>query len=217
LLAKKKIATFAPLFLMFNQKILSKMKTKLIYAAAFMAAVAVAACGSKDEDGDNGASPISGRITVKVDGGASLDIDSVNLELGRCAAYSAAYANGEFTLDFPSVDDKYLYSVTEGLPGDSVTVSNANVKVEDANLIAYKSGNEVGSFLYGTAEWKGFLMYANGDVNLTGTRASEGQTDIFNVKLKKGWNFVYSKDTETTYELTTQAPAGAAWRYEKRK
>jgi hypothetical protein len=191
------------------------MKTSLIYAAALMAAGTLAAsCGNKDEDGDNGASAISGRITVKVDGGASLDIDSVNLNLGSCVAYSAAYANGEFTLDFPSVDDKHLaMRITNGIP-DGVTVSNANVKVEDAYLPAYKSGNEVGSFLYGTAEWQGFLMYANGDVNLTGTGASEGQTYIFNVKLKKGWNFVYSKDTETTYELTTQAPAGAAWSYD---
>jgi hypothetical protein len=218
LLAKKKSLPLRRFSKCSISKILFKMKTTLIYAAALIAAgTLVAACGSKDEDGDNGASAISGQITIKVAGGDTLDIDTVKLDLGSegGVVYSAAYANGEFTIDFSgagAVSDEYLGPITQGMP-DGVAVSNANVKIGDAYLPAYKSGNEVGSFSYGTAEWGGFLMYANGDANITGTGVDNGVPTTFNVKLKKGWNFVYGKGTEYAYEITTQAPAGATWMY----
>jgi hypothetical protein len=187
------------------------MKTTHLMMAAVSLCTAAALCACGDKDEDNNTTTISGATTIKVDGGSTLDIDSVKLNLGL-VVYSVAYANGEFTLDFHSVDDKYLGEVTRGLPS-GVTASNANVKVDDAYIPAYKSGIEVGSFYHGTADWEGFPMYANGDVNITGTGTNEGHTTKFNVKLKKGWNIMYTKDTETTYEATTQAPAGAAWRY----
>jgi hypothetical protein len=71
-----------------------------------------------------------------VDGGSDLDIDTVKLSLGDYVAYSAAYANGEFTLEFPAVDDKYLNTVTQGIP-DGVAVSDANVKIDDASLLEF--------------------------------------------------------------------------------
>ena len=192
------------------------MNNVLIYATALMAAGALAAsCGSKDEDGDGdkGTSAISGLTTVKVDGGDTLNIDTVKLDLGSYVAYSAAYTNGEFTIDFPSVGDEYLGAVTRGLPQDSVNISDTNVKIEDAEFAAYKSGSKVGRFYYGTAEWSGFPMYANGDVNITGKWTDEDGGNTINVNLKKGWNIVYTKYSGTTYEITTQVPAGATWRY----
>jgi hypothetical protein len=193
------------------------MKTTLIYTAALMAAgTLVAACGSKDEDGDNGTSAISGQITIKVAGGDTLSVDTVKLDLGSegGVVYSAAYANGEFTIDFSgAVSDEYLSATIQGVPKEGVTVSNTSVKTGDAGLVAYRSGSEVGFFSYRTAEWDGYLMYANGDMNITGTGDNYGETTTFNVKLKKGWNFVYYKITENAREITTQAPAGARWMY----
>jgi hypothetical protein len=196
------------------------MKTTLIYAAALMAAGTLfAACGNKDEDGDKGASAISGHITVKVDGGSDLDIDSVKLNLGDYVISSAAYANGEFTLEFSSVDDNvnWFFTIAQYMP-NGITVSDANVKTPnvEASLSAYKSGSEVGSFHYGTAEWNGGFMYVNGDVNITGTGVNEGVTMTYNVDLKKGWNFVYDKTTENARETTTQTPAGARWLYKNK-
>jgi hypothetical protein len=185
-------------------------KLLLMASVSLLAATVFCACDKdKDKDGDKDTSAIAEGTTVKVDGGSELDIDSVQVRLTTDITFSFAYVNGGFTLNLPaSVDDTNLSTADKGLP-DGVTASNPKVKIEDGYLAAYKSGEEVGSFYHGTDSWDGFLMYANGDVNITGTASEGGFT--FNVKLKKGWNIVYDRDNK---EYTTTAPVGAKWYYE---
>jgi hypothetical protein len=158
---------------------------------------------------------------------------------------SGQYANGKVTLDFSkSVPDEYLNAFhDEELPDElavfkNLKISNPSVKTGWMKLKAYKWNADysryVGNIYHGTDEQGGgsissIISYANDDVTITGSfKLEEMESDykininyIYNVNLKKGWNIVYAKLPQIitgivpTVEVTTQAPAGAVWRYEE--
>jgi hypothetical protein len=198
----------------------------------------------KDDNAATSTIP-AGEYTIEVENGKEYnsDIDSVKLviEYDDVVVHevcSGRYAKGKVTLDLPeSLPSKYLIEledVSDEFP-DDINVSNSSVKIGGTELRAYKKNgyynNHVGDIYHGTDECKGGLMYANGDATITGSGKREETKDgqkisvnfSFNVNLKKGWNIIYIKLAYTitgkavsgTYEMTTQAPAGAAWRYEE--
>jgi hypothetical protein len=212
--------------------------------------VAISSC-KKDDDDENGGNGVikNNTITAKVVDGLSLDgkVYVVKAEVeyensnGREVTYVAAntnYINGGFTLKLPeNVSDAYLTSLSsdEFYFPDGITVSNRNVKIgtydndyDHATLAAYDmSNNMVGRFDHCTANSWSVLLYANGDVSITGSYTKnytnwEGitytYTFISNIHLKKGWNMLYEKQTKngnnTTYESTTTAPSDAEWWWE---
>jgi hypothetical protein len=195
-----------------------KKKHYLIIACIGLLAAAIfSACDKDDDDkgGDNSGNPILGKtgtVTITIENGANYSdlIDEVRLIYGDMTTIaSASYNNGSFTIDLPaSVADKYLDVVGEEFSA-GITISNPSVKIASAWLTAYQSGKWEGDFYHGTAECKGMLNYVTGDLSITGTN-SDG---TLNMHLKKGWNLVYEKHTETTEEETTNAPAGARWYY----
>jgi hypothetical protein len=232
------------------------MKKNLFTTMAFVSLLAAATfCACSKDDDENNTSTISGEYSVKVEGDShNSEIDTVRLVIyydngsyTRKEVCSEKYDKGKFTLDLSGdISNTYLVAIDESFDEDEdfpdgITVSNSKVKIGTANLEAYKwnssygSGysNYVGSFYHGTVEWDGELVYANGDVSVTGSGEVEDDDDYrertylsiykYNMHLKKGWNIVYTKRTvvETairvanTYEITTQAPAGAVWRFSK--
>jgi hypothetical protein len=153
---------------------------------------------------------------------------------------TAIYNNGGFTINLPStVPDLYLEATSEWfddeLEGGSVTISNHSVKINIVELEAYKAdGNwrrKVGGFNHDAGEyeaggWEGLLMYASGNVTITGTYFDEEEheefgksiTTNYSITLKQGWNIIYEqalKPTEKVREvtMTTTAPTGAKWKY----
>jgi hypothetical protein len=186
-------------------------------------------------------SNIEGILTVTVEDGSSFNgkIDSVKVgiygeeEDSYYVMTSAPYSNGGFTLNLPeTVSDTYLSEL--GDLGDSITVSNLEVKGAIVNIRAYKADDDIGRFYHGTGtadeDWESDLMYSNSDVSITGSDTSTSNwedsdgvhTDTYikkyNVHLKKGWNIVYSRETEkgnNTHEeeKTTIAPSDAKWYY----
>jgi hypothetical protein len=204
--------------------------------------VAISSCKKDDDDENNGG--IGNTLTVTVENGSSLNgkIDNVKLEIGYelLSSYgwgyyevaSAPYSNGGFTLNLSeTVDDTYLEAFDTDDLDDGVKVSNPNVKTGYAEIEAYKADYSTGCFYHGTNDWESELMYANGDVSVTGSYTdtetwedsvggtiTETLTEKCNIHLKKGWNIMYYKGTEkgnNTYEVetTTTAPSGAKWYY----
>jgi hypothetical protein len=160
----------------------------------------------------------------------SSQIDSVKLLLGHDDDFEACnvkYDNGKFTLNLP-VNVPNPNEALGALPSrysryDGLTVSDLSVKIGYSILYAYKNGHPVGSFYHKAGEWKGELIYVNGDVSVTGTATETGKDNsvtgkyTYNINAKKGWNILYRRDTgsetEYTTEETTEAPAGAKWVY----
>jgi hypothetical protein len=203
--------------------------------------VALSSC-SKDDDDENGKSGSipDNTITATVENGNSYNsqIDIVKAEIWDYSTgeshvlASAEYKDGGFKLVLPaSVGSQYLELLDEEDIPAGITVSNKNVKSASVyELDAYKSGDRAGWLYNETGNWEGSLMYVDGDVTVTGTETdtdswedSEGthtETWIiqYSVNLKKGWNMVYIKETESgnteTIEVTTTAPAGAKWYFE---
>ncbi|MDR2654262.1 MAG: hypothetical protein LBB39_03050 [Mycoplasmataceae bacterium] len=179
----------------------------------------------KDDDENVNNGGIGNTITATIENGNRLNgkIDSVkavfdyedeNGDWREYIAASAPYVNGGFTLHLhETLDDTYLETISsvfdyvdypEVTVTNNITISNRNVKAVIAIVYAYKAGETYSEdrFTFGTAidaelGWEGRLMYANGDVSVTGScdasweyngKISETGTTKFNMFLKKGWN-----------------------------
>jgi hypothetical protein len=195
------------------------------FKMAFVSLLALGAlCScSKDEDKNKNGAIQSNTLNVTVENAASYSgkISDVKLSAdgSDVTLASAPYNNGKFTITLPeSLGRQYLDAI--GTPRD-VTISDTDVKTGLAILYAYESGSRIGRFYHGAGDWQGFLMYADGDVSITGshsfTNSFGGTTaETFNnCNLADGWNILYIKGTQTgssdEYEYTTRAPAGAKW------
>jgi hypothetical protein len=195
-----------------------KKKCLMMASAGLLATVALCAYDNGGNGGEAFNPILGGKITVKVQDGNSYNnlIDTVRVEMDDYdyVPYSVGYANGEFTLELSvGVNDKYLDAFPK-LPA-GVTISSTSVKVGKAGLIAYKAGKRVGHFFHGVEdEWEGELLYANGDVSITGSCAdADGEAETYSLNAKKGWNMAYEKVTETLQVFTTNPPSGATWYY----
>ncbi|MDR0729988.1 MAG: hypothetical protein LBF19_07715 [Prevotellaceae bacterium] len=198
------------------------MKKSNFLKMAFVCLFTVVALGScskdEEENSDNGII-VNNTITAVVENGNSYNdaIDVVKLYPDSdddAVLASAEYKNGGFTMTLPAnVSSQYLQSIAGDVP-DGITVSNANVKIGSGNLYAYKSDNRVGIFYLASGEnLVGALVYADGDVSITGSSQGEIGTMIFNMNLKRGWNVMCQKTTQNEYEITTTVPADAKWRF----
>jgi hypothetical protein len=205
------------------------MKHKFLFMAlaGLMTMPVISSCDKEDDDDDTGANGviINNTITVKVENGNDYneEIDEVKaLAYSRGSGHnevgSGAYSNGGFTLKLlESVSEEYLESVSPEIPvfPESITISNPDVKWASIDIVAYKSGNEVGGFYYGNEDWgEASFVYVTDDVSMTGTDTDDGYVGTYNVHLKKGWNIMYqSNDSESSYELTTSVPSPMKWYY----
>ena len=206
-------------------------------AAAFICAGFLLTGCNKDDNGLNGTNIST--IDAKVENGSDYNtkIDAVKALINANEEYnsesgqyvytghevaSGNYTNGGFTLDLPkTVDDQYLSLLTtDGMPKE-ITVSDTTVKGNSIEIVAYKSGVEVGYFEYNSPDstaTSGYI-YVDRNVKITGSGSEDlfGSTFkyIYNVSWKKGWNIAYFKETTTvnsyTVEVTTTEPSGLRW------
>ena len=172
---------------------------------------------SKDDDGSEISSVTS--INAKVENGSDYNFDKV-----KAVAYyddfdneyiygESNYTNGGFKFDLPkTVDEKYLtllYLSDE--EAEWMTISNKNVMGTAINFEAYKWGNCMGKFYYGSTSKnitstnysativEGFCMYVNKDITIKGSATETEEIDgvnipiknSMNVVLRKGWNIMY--------------------------
>ena len=205
------------------------------FAAALFFSAALVSCNKDDNNGDTGQSTLTGTsITANVEGGSALNnlIDEVKLVAYNKENYdqfvvlaTAKFTNGGFKIDLPgTVPSSVLESFDEDFLTD-ITVSNMNVKTTWAYTKAYdKDGQEIGGFYYykedgNTGVIMG-LVYAEGDVNITGSSTPhENVTSTYSVSLKKGWNQVFEiekelPDDKWEYTRTTANQSGMKWIFE---
>jgi hypothetical protein len=211
------------------------MKRRVLEMAlvSLFAIIAFSSC-EKDDDGNGGNSIVKDNtITAEVEDGSDYDdlIDEVRVSFMGSNYKTAGFdfINGGFVLELdPEVDDQYLTTLENRLdiPEDAggVKVSNRKVKIEIGQIEAYGSRSyRVGSIFHGTKDWEGILTYANGDVDVTGSVTGKEEDYTFTLKynlhLKKGWNMMYEKETESknneSVEYTSQVPSGARWYFEE--
>ena len=205
--------------------------SKRLFLMAFVSLLAAATFSSCDKDKKDESSAI-GEFTIRVANAGSIDADTIKMTVstdsGTFVAVSVPYTGGDIiTLKLSdAVGEEFLFTILDEIPDTStITVSRRGVKGTFGEVVAYKSGSSKGKFYCATAEesaeWDGSLLYANSDVSVTGTYTehseNEETTETWSVSLKKGWNIMYSKDTEAagklTREITSTAPAGIKWYY----
>ena len=154
------------------------------------------------------------------------------------------YVNGGFTLSFPNpLNSEWLNPISDYFSSYAI-ISDTTAKIQivddflaisspsgdwgNGDFYAWRGDNRVGWFIYvkdnGHDDWADALVvYVDKDVTLTGSREGEGQDgkwkDIFNVSLKKGWNWVYETGSVINevyvYESTTQAVSGLKWYFDE--
>jgi hypothetical protein len=175
---------------------------------------------------------------------AYIDVDNAD----DVEVANAPYSNGGFTLKLQStISEAYLYAWFEDEDDylEGVTVSNPNVKIADMDDIdAYKSNDHVGYFYNELSDgWEMWYVYANENLSMTGNGEREEEENYdsnqdgdyddegdnqyiytwkykYNMHLRKGWNAIYYKETESDdvrgEEITTQAPASKIkWYFEE--
>ncbi|MDR1273713.1 MAG: hypothetical protein LBK12_04110 [Odoribacteraceae bacterium] len=210
------------------KKILKIMASTLAIAAF---AVTTISCGKDDDDEPNGEAIQNNAITIVVENGGGYGMNFVGslagcvvkLEVGSQTLAETLFGVNGFTLKLPaSVDASLLDEIGRGGILQGLTVSNPKVKMVTTWLRTYQSEERVGEFYHGVGEWKGYAVYADGNVNITGSFTDNAGKWTFNAQLKKGWNVLYEKmiekenRNENEYEAVTRVPEGASWRLDMR-
>ncbi len=200
------------------------MKKVLIATLATVLALAsFTACDNKKGDDDKG-------MKVDIPGNVedADDVVKVVAVLGDDDVIATAtLSKGKFVLTLPeTVADSKLRSIENNLP-DGMTLSVADAKISIANIFGVDADDEEIGMYYAEFETdtRGVYlayMYSNKVVKVTGTdEDTDGYKEIYDIDLKKGWNYVYEigvddEDTgETTVTYTTTKPADAiAWMFD---
>ena len=207
---------------------MKRFNLNFLAVAAIAVSVAFTSCDKdKDKDEELVSSAFDGKITVKVHNGEKYNdvFKTVRLteydDNGKAFIIaSGEYSNGGFTLNFvKTVPDKFLR--VQAFSGD-IKTSNSKVKFygADDDVEGYDAeGKFVDSFSYHTDYSKNdfsayaFFMYVDDDLTVTGTQNMEELRVKYELSLKKGWNIVYSYESEEKKEggLTTKAIDGLKW------
>lgn len=193
-------------------------------AIAAFAATAVS-CGKEGEEEHHGAIRYNA-ITVTLEnlGGDDPGLAGcvIKLVTGDDHAFTETLCGDDgFTLALPAgVEPAFLDELQrDGVP-PGLTISDPGVKITTTWLEAYRAGQYIGDFYHGTGEWKGYIVYVNGDVEMTGSFTDEEGNWTYNARFKKGWNVMYEKVIEkenwddNEYEAVTRVPEGARWCFE---
>jgi hypothetical protein len=180
--------------------------------------------GCKDDDDGPETSTVAGnKITATVSASGVVKvkafIDAGHYDGERSPAIAECdYSNG-FTLALPeTVDTKYLDPIDAWfLSGNEVSTSDENAKMNELVIAGYNAdGNRTGTFYYESKTWDAIFVYADRNVTVTGSYTySDGDKEIYNISLVKGWNIVYitgsEKNDVVTDTYTTSNPGGMSW------
>ena len=150
-------------------------------------------------------------------------IDNLGSPLGSCNVGN----NGSFTLNLSTTS---LTSIGTVIPS-GVTVSDKNARLGGVGFGSFfisifmlsKSGSMVGGLYKSDAMAGGstnvaffsLFLYSDRDFTINGTTQGtwRGGNMIYNLTLKKGWNEIGLKITNTSYEYSNSIPANMKWFY----
>jgi hypothetical protein len=199
---------------------------------ALLVTVAFYSCkkNPNDEDGNNNSTTVSGTIF-----GECATWDEVRVSFDREETWVATtpIQNEKFSLILPKPDEKLLVTISDYAFPKEIIISDKTAKIFIYVLFrAFKGSTKsreplllLGKSDKGNCvvEWR----YINTDVNITGSfTTEEGDSFVYDVKMKKGWNVWLSYETKTlneygiwtgkwtmTYEIGEigDIPVGAKW------
>jgi hypothetical protein len=197
----------------------------MLTMAAF-AATAVS-CGKDDNEEETPHGVIHDNaitVTLENGGGDSLNLVGCAIKLvtdDDHAFVETLFGVNGFTLMLPaSVDDEFLSAIERGGIPEGLMVSDPKVKLTTTYLEAYREGQYLGDFYHGSGEWKGYLVYADGEVEISGSVTDDEGTWTYDAQLKAGWNVMYEKIIEkenwddNEYEMITRVPEDARWGFD---
>jgi len=130
---------------------------------------------------------------------------------------SVSVNNNKVTINLGTPKSVYLYNFPDEL-GESVTINPIN-----ANLFGIGFRSSDGKYSLGCRIKDNNyvqLYYVDRNANIKGSFTQDNEedgvfTDIYNVSLKKGWNYIiysYNETTNTgTYTSSTTQPNGLKW------
>ncbi|MDR0510954.1 MAG: hypothetical protein LBH06_07670 [Rikenellaceae bacterium] len=199
-------------------------------AAVALAAGFVACDKNKDKSNDNNKKEVEAgyRIEASVTGNSSAlsRIKSVKASVyvfdtdtsGHYAPIAAgSCTNGKLSITLPAtLKDEYLRLLAKDAPA-AVTISDRTAKMATAAEIAAfdASNKKIGEF---NLRWTdstrfvtGVYSYVDRACNINGTDSSR----VYAVSLKKGWNFFYNEEGDSTSRWSSTKPAGVTlkWSY----
>ena len=125
---------------------------------------------------------------------------------------TAAYSNHGFTIKLPALANNMLERLPEEEGG--ITVSDPTAKVGSIVIVGLNADDEFLYFFdYASDDFSVVTqyMYADRDVNVIGALFEEGsyENEIYDMRLKKGWNAMYNYYNENNDDIyTTTLPAG---------
>jgi hypothetical protein len=208
----------------------------------FSACLVFTSC-DKDKDNENPAGGAVSKIEGTVVNGSDYDVDNIKamvyeiINVGdgdegywyseRVEIASSNFTNNRFSLDLPAtLDDKYLEFIFD----DEMDLSDEEAKGTFMNLFGYKSNERVEYLEYSRMPdisatkitfYYSAYIYMDRDVKVTGEYSDEdGDTEKFNMNLKKGWNLMYGTnvyDLVSDVEIatfTTTPISGYKWYFD---
>jgi hypothetical protein len=209
---------------------------KRFFVPVMFAALAVAfvACDENggNDNGENGnengttVNTVSGKITNK-----PADDKQYELKLMYSAdnvfASTTVADDGSFSFELPeTVDTDILALASEIIADDRIALSNENIRITGFGDLYWEvwldgsyTGNDVNFDKYDNATETGVtgnLIYADGNGTATGTYNTVNETYIYDLDVKKGWNWMYVIEQleggHVTVTYTTDAQTGLQYR-----
>ena len=186
----------------------------IMIAAIFAVVLVPVSCGEDNGDTSfNVVESVSGTLDVEY---AEYNLMILSLDQGRTRAVTVPISDGKFNLTLPIPDEKYLYNLLD-----------KNAKIVSARFFIRNSEDDSHDDysyrrflkLQGTSNKGKFyvdFIYVDKNVNIINQTYHFG-TQLFNVRLKKGWNAVVvyfqgENDDAPEYTFTSEpVPFGAKW------
>jgi len=155
-------------------------------------------------------------------------MDMGTIVFKRVELARGTYSNGIFSIELPAnIDEKYLQTLfTEDMP-PKFKISDKKVKtgIFSISISSFKDMEDLPDIpgvgmgqLYKEYELiyaksdeqsttEALLYYADRKCSITGTIGD----DVFDVNLKKGWNFLYKTENELINKYSTKPVSGLKW------
>ena len=200
-----------------------RKKWRNVIATAVCSAVLMTFAACDKDDMDNGKQDsFNGKLTAKVENGASYEaqiskvwalydakVNSAGELSGRMLS-TGDFVKGGFTIDLPDVPASFLMNIqtffASGLSIDAeLEYSDPDVRLLDADFFGISDdGKYVDYFVYtngGTKRTTCLFVFAESDATVEGGSV--------NVKLQRGWNRIYW--TPSDKKVSSSTPGGMKW------
>jgi len=170
-------------------------------------------CDTEDDD-DYGASIPTSQFTVlnvpNVQNYSQLIIVEVRISADNDVLAIAPYSNNSFMLDLSNIvpPENSLQTVVSHseYKDKGLKISKNDAKIQRFFVQAYQGNSLIGNvFMLNDENGNPVtIWYSDSDVTIRGNHKSDGETSVYSISFKKGWNFRY----QTSHLYNTMPQSG---------